>query len=450
MIRLLLPLMLVSTIGFSQVRPDFAPLVDDPDTSNFELYGQKGGLLRRTTVDRLGKYVLENITFEYNSDDNRIYVSSFGNVVDSLSLSEGAIVASLADTVLTINESTVDLSSLDNSFIWYPSTYTLILERAGVNDTISLVGLANDLSYDNNSLSLIFGTESVDVSELRQQLSFNSESGLLTLSNGGGAVTISESGILDIVTASYFSGSGTSADPLTINDGGITFTKLQNIQTGSLLGRYSAGSGVIEQLVFGSGISVDANGVINVIAGATVAEVVSVTPTGNLNSTDVQAALEEHQTDIDSIVNNSLGSNGTYLSYYDSGEGFWVKADTGVVTTKTATGEYNISIPSGKAIHSVHKLLSNQNTELNGSGSIVITINHNTNDFNTSKANAKYPFVYFLWDNNEQYFPSATGSVSVLGITASHSIPSNGASILTLTNVSGSIDPEELSINLLF
>lgn len=362
MIRLLLPLMLVSTIGFSQVRPDYAPLVEDPDTSNFELYGQKGGLLRRTTVDRLGKYVLENITFEYNSDDNRIYVSSFGNVVDSLSLSEGAIVASLADTVLTINESTVDLSSLDNSFIWYPSTYTLILERAGANDTISLVGLANDLSYDNNSLSLIFGTESVDVSALRQELSFNSESGLLTLSNGGGAVTISESGILDIVTASYFSGNGTSADPLTINDGGITFTKLQNIQTGSLLGRYSPGSGVIEQLVFGSGISVDANGVINVTAGATDAASVSVTPTGNLSSTNVQAALQEHQSDIEAITAGA--SDGV--------------AASGFYNESTEQIQINVNAPGDTFVIDVSPMMSRGLQSVTDSGSVTsndITVN---------------------------------------------------------------------------
>lgn len=264
--RILLILLFLIPIGVScQVRPDQSPIEENPDTSNFEVYGQKGGVLKRTTLDRLGGYLFDNLTIEYVESLNRIYLSEYGVRKDSIDLADAAVTASLADTTLTINSQDINLSSFDNSFQWFPASSTLILNRAGTNDTISLATLAADLEYDNPSLSLVLGTDSVDVSQLRQELSYNSGTNVLTLSNGGGSVTIDAAGGSGaITTASYFSGDGTAGDPLTIDDNGITFTKLQQVNSGSILGRYSTSVGVVEQLSIGSGINVSPSGVISV------------------------------------------------------------------------------------------------------------------------------------------------------------------------------------------
>jgi hypothetical protein len=160
----------------------------------------------------------------------------------------------------------------------------------------------------------------------------------------------------------------------------------------------------------------------------------------------IQGAIDG---DLITLPSNS-GQGTTSLSFYDAGEGFWVKGDTGITVTKTANGEYTLSIPENKAIVSLHKRLTDESSELNGSGSLLLTVDYNTTDFHTSNTNAQFPTVSFIWNNGEQYEPQATGNVSAIGITATNSTPSSGASLLTLTNVSGAIDPLELTLKLIF
>lgn len=160
----------------------------------------------------------------------------------------------------------------------------------------------------------------------------------------------------------------------------------------------------------------------------------------------IQGAIDEGLI----TLSGSPGQGNTSLLFYDAGEGFWVKGDKDITVTKTANGEYTLSIPDGSTIVSLNKRLTDDSTELNGSGSLLLTIDYNTTDFHTNNNNAQFPNTSFIWSNGEQYSPQATGNLSAIGITATHSTPSAGASLLTLTNVSGAIDPLELTLKLVF
>jgi len=146
----------------------------------------------------------------------------------------------------------------------------------------------------------------------------------------------------------------------------------------------------------------------------------------------------------------SPGSGETTLTNYDAGEGFWVYGEAGVTVTRTAVGEYSLDVPEDTHVISINKRLTDQDTETNGSGSTIVTTNFNTTDFHTSWTDAKLPLISFVASNGEQYFPNATGSAQPLGITATHSEPGAGINTLTLTNVSGAIEPDQITLKLTY
>jgi hypothetical protein len=74
----------------------------------------------------------------------------------------------------------------------------------------------------------------------------------------------------NVATAVPLSGDATLANTgvITIANGVVTFAKMQNIGTGVLLGRSTAGTGSIEQITLGAGLSIS-GGVISVTVGTT-------------------------------------------------------------------------------------------------------------------------------------------------------------------------------------
>jgi len=77
---------------------------------------------------------------------------------------------------------------------------------------------------------------------------------------GGGGLTNGDKGDITV------GGSGSS---LTIDDSTITYSKMQDMTSGKLLGRYSAGTGNVQELTLGSGLSLNTStGVITVTATA--------------------------------------------------------------------------------------------------------------------------------------------------------------------------------------
>jgi len=105
--------------------------------------------------------------------------------------------------------------------------------------------------------------------------------------NGGGQTTVSISGgntitlpaatVGDIEVEAPIEGTGSSSDPLGITDLGIatgkiadnavTYSKIQQVTSSRLLGRYSAGSGTAQEITLGSGLSLSIGGELSASGG---------------------------------------------------------------------------------------------------------------------------------------------------------------------------------------
>lgn len=183
-------MVLATSVIFAQVRPDNFTLVETPDTSNFELYSQKGGLTRRTTLDRMGKYVLQNLTKTY-SDPNLIF--SYFGIADTIAISS-AFSKSFSSDTLYIADSSFYLGDYDNTLSFDTSTQQLTLTRKGANSVVSLATLTPSVSYNTSTYQLGVGDATADLTTLRQTLTYNSATRELTLSNSGGTVTLTGAG----------------------------------------------------------------------------------------------------------------------------------------------------------------------------------------------------------------------------------------------------------------
>lgn len=218
-------ILVFANFAASQVRPDLSPVEPNPDTTNFEVYGQKNGNLRRATLAAIGKYVLDNLSFSYSS-----------------------------------------------------STDLIISQKYGVNsDTIDLSSLVPDLSLTLETLSL--GDDDVDLSPFNQTLSLDTGADILTLSDATGAspstVSLASYDNLNSVsTESYFGGDGTSGSPLSINDNELAPGKIGPLTAQTLLGRAALTNGAAQEITVGSGLSLSSGGVLSATAGGDNIEVI--------------------------------------------------------------------------------------------------------------------------------------------------------------------------------
>lgn len=210
-------LMIFGTVAsFAQVRPDNFTLVENPDTTNFELYSQKGGLTRRTTLDRMGKYVLSNLTKTY-SDPNLIF--SYFGVSDTIVITS-AITKSFTNDTLYIADSSFYLGDYDNTLSFDTATQQLTLVRKGTNSVVSLATLTPSVSYNTSTYQLGVGDATADLTTLRQTLTYNSATRELTLSNSGGTVTLTGAGS---------DGNGIYSGGGTVPTGSITVSGTRNV-----------------------------------------------------------------------------------------------------------------------------------------------------------------------------------------------------------------------------
>lgn len=209
-------MILATSVIFAQVRPDNFTLVENPDTSNFELYSQKGGLTRRTTLDRMGKYVLSNLTKTY-SDPNLIF--SYFGVSDTIVITS-AVSKSFTNDTLYIADSSFYLGDYDNTLSFDTSTQQLTLVRKGANSVVSLATLTPSVSYNTSTYQLGVGDANADLTTLRQTLTYNSATRELTLSNSGGTVTLTGAGS---------DGNGIYSGGGTVPAGSITASGTRNV-----------------------------------------------------------------------------------------------------------------------------------------------------------------------------------------------------------------------------
>ena len=170
------------------------------------------------------------------------------------------------------------------------------------------------------------------------------------------------------------------------------------------------------------------------------------TQTGNIPTTSVTQNVDTITIDPGdgtggiTFVNNNAGAAQS-ISYYDSGQGFWVYATTGVVTTSPTLGNYTITIPVGGTIISFSKNFSNDATELTAGGEVQITVDHNTAAFNTSFTDAILPVITLMPSalSNQQYPPQSTGFTQPHGVSLFNNSVSAGATVQTITNVNGMV-----------
>lgn len=206
-------------IGFTlsgQIRPDFFTLEENPDTSNFEVYSQKGGTVSRTTLDRLGKYVLDNLAATYSSPN--LILSYFG-ISDTTEISS-TVTSSFTNDTLYINSAGYYLGDYDNTLSYDTATLQLTLTRKGTNSTVSLATLSPSVSYNTGTYQLAVGDATADLTTLRQTLTYNSSTRELTLSNSGGTVTLTGAGS---------DGNGIYSGGGTVPSGSITASGTRNV-----------------------------------------------------------------------------------------------------------------------------------------------------------------------------------------------------------------------------
>lgn len=396
--RLLLVLIVLGMANFAaaQIRPDLAPLEENPDTSNFEVYSQKNGNLRRATLMGIGKYVLENLSLSYDSNNNQIVISEFGTASDTITLENVDITASLSsDDTLSINDTDIYLGSYDNSLTFDSGTKTLFLDRRGTNNFVSLASLTPSLSLSGTTLS--YGSTDISLSAFNQTLSLNSSTDILSISNasgGGGASTVDLSeyqNLSAVSTVSYFGGDGTSGSPLELNDASVPVSKLGTISTARLLGRYSSGTGGVQPIIIGSGLNLSASGELSATGGST-----------------------------ETVAEISNGAQIMVVRY------------VGVAAPVLAgsSGSYEVTVPSGTVLKSFRLHDPTGSTYTDGSGNIDLVFTWTGVSFNTGYTDGLLPDISLVTTSNGNQLINADS-----GYQISHSAPAAGATTTTITGI---------------
>lgn len=120
---------------------------------------------------------------------------------------------------------------------------------------------------------------SVSLAAYKQTLSVAVNGGgqtTVSISNGN-TITLPAASVGDIEVEAPIEGTGSSSDPLGITDLGIatdkiadnavTYGKIQQVTSGRLLGRYSAGSGTAQEITLGSGLALSIGGELSASGG---------------------------------------------------------------------------------------------------------------------------------------------------------------------------------------
>ncbi|SFV32080.1 beta strand repeat-containing protein [Thermoflavifilum thermophilum] len=135
---------------------------------------------------------------------------------------------------------------------------TGVISNTGVLSFNSRTGNVTPASGDYN-LSML-GDATISSPSNGQLLQYNSSTGkwvnwtpnYLTANQ---TITFTASG--DISGSA--SGSTALSPTLTINNGAVTYSKIQNVTAGTLLGRYSATNGTVQEIILGSGLSLNSS-----------------------------------------------------------------------------------------------------------------------------------------------------------------------------------------------
>lgn len=120
---------------------------------------------------------------------------------------------------------------------------------------------------------------SVSLAAYKQTLSVSQNgSGQTQISiSGANTITLPATTVGDIIVEAPLEGVGSSGDPIGITAGGIatakladnavTYAKVQAVTSGRILGRYSAGSGTLQEITLGSNLTLSIGGELNSTGG---------------------------------------------------------------------------------------------------------------------------------------------------------------------------------------
>ena len=169
-----------------------------------------------------------------------------------------------------------------------------------------------------------------------------------------------------------------------IADTSVTFAKIQEINNSRLLGRFSAGLGILEEIVIGAGLSLSLTGELTAAAGI--------------------------------IDYAALNSAGTVHVWAIGG------ADTGPTAISfsedQATGVMTFTIPDGVVL--LAATVAGENTDTDSGGELFVAFNYaGSRDFNQSINNAWTPqaFVYERSGTPSRVSPLNYQRINVMGIS---------------------------------
>ena len=183
-------------------------------------------------------------------------------------------------------------------------------------------------------------------------------SGTLTISgavagtniSGAAAVTGTNTGDQTITLTGNVTGSGTGSFAATIANSAVTYAKIQNVSTNNrLLGRSTAGAGVVEEITVGSGLSLS-GGTLTASGGGsgTVTDVSVVTANGVSGSVATSTTTPAITLTLGAITPTSVAATGTVTGSNLSGTntGDQTITLTGDVTG-SGTGSFAATIANG-------------------------------------------------------------------------------------------------------
>lgn len=351
--KLILCLLFVSLyIGaIGQVIPSSFPEETAPDTSNFEFYSQKGAVLKRTNLYHMRNYLDQDLSLSGDT----IYISKRGTA--------GFVVLSPYSQTLAVDADTLSISG-GNSIVLPSGGSTQSLSVS--NDTISISG-GNSIvvpRYVNTDGATLSG---------------DSESTPIYLLDNA-------------VTTTKIAAGGVGTTDIANN--AVDFTKLLQVSSGAILGRSSSGTGNVESLTLGSGLSLS-GGVLSASAAA--------------SSGDSYA----------SITSGAMTVR------------VWYSGST-VPTLTGGAGVWTISIPSGTQLSSFR--INGGSSILTGGGDISVILDWAGVAWNTSEADAMYPAMTLIETASASNIQvSNQGS----GYQITHPSVSVGATTTTITGLSG-------------
>ncbi|AEE53725.1 hypothetical protein [Haliscomenobacter hydrossis] len=129
------------------------------------------------------------------------------------------------------------------------------------------------------------------------------------------------------------------------------------------------------------------------------------------------------------ITTAESGGGSAGSTVYTNG-GWLIKGTVGITVDSPGAGLYNVTVPAGGILESMQSNFDDAETDFTEDGNIILTVDWNTADFNTSWTNALVPDIKIIDPAAIQREP---GDVTV---TVEH-VPILGTTITSINGING-------------